>query len=111
MMGRRSPGRPCSRPPGTAPTPGGPARRSADPTWLINAADVHALYKEPADFAREIARIEAHLQAHPDDRDAWLILGAQWYFTGRTRKAADAFPRLPDRRPDETLAAFLAASK
>jgi tetratricopeptide (TPR) repeat protein len=84
---------------------------TVDPNWLPRAPDVQALYKEPVEFARELAKIEAHLQGHPGDRDAWLVLGAQWFFSGRTQKAADAFLRLTDRQPDETLAAFLGASK
>jgi cytochrome c-type biogenesis protein CcmH/NrfG len=78
-----------------------------DPRWLTRPDDVQALYKEPNDYARLITRLESHLQAHPDDRDAWLVLGAQLFFTGRTVDAADAFLRLTDRRPDELLQAFL----
>jgi cytochrome c-type biogenesis protein CcmH/NrfG len=83
---------------------------TAEPGWLANAPDIQSLYGEPADFAREIAKLEAHLQAHPGDRDAWLVLGAQWYLSGRTLKAADIFLRLADRKPDATLAAFLDAT-
>jgi cytochrome c-type biogenesis protein CcmH/NrfG len=78
-----------------------------DPRWLSRPDDVQALYKEPNDYARLITRLESHLQAHPDDRDAWLVLGAQLFFTGRTVDAADAFLRLTDRRPGELLQAFL----
>ena len=84
---------------------------AAQPGWLATAGDVQALYPEPADFARHVARLEAHLQAHPEDRDGWLVLGSLWYLSGRTQKAADVFLRLSDRREDPTLKAFLAASK
>ena len=59
-----------------------------------------------------VARLESHLQANPDDRDAWLVLGAEWFLSGRTNKAADVFKRLndPNRKPDVALAAFLDAS-
>jgi hypothetical protein len=82
----------------------------AEPLWLINAPDVQALYGEPADFARTIAKLESHLQANPTDRDAWFVLGAQWYLSGRTQKAADIFLRLADRKPDPTLSAFIDAA-
>ena len=82
-----------------------------EPNCLGNARDIRALYGEPAEFARSIARIEAHLQAEPDDRDAWLVLGAQFYLSGQTRKAADVFLRLTDRRADYVLSAFLDASR
>ncbi len=82
----------------------------AGPAWLLNAADIQALYAEPGDFAKQLARIESHLQAHPGDRDAWFVLGAEWFLSGRTRQAADVFRRLNDRRADPALAAFLDAS-
>ena len=78
----------------------------------LNAPDIQALYAEPADFANNVARLETHLQANPNDRDAWLVLGAEWFLSGRTTKAADVFKRLndPNRKPDIALAAFLEAS-
>jgi predicted Zn-dependent protease len=85
--------------------------QAAEPEWLARATDIQTIYSEPGDFARQIARLESHLQASPHDRNAWLVLGAQWYLTGRTRQAADVFLRLSDRRPDATLAAFLDAAR
>ena len=84
---------------------------AVQPGWLVGAKDVQALYAEPADFGRQVARLESHLQAHPDDRDAWFVLGATWFLSGRSRKASDVFLRLSDRRVDAALAAFLAASQ
>ncbi|MDB5352985.1 MAG: hypothetical protein JWN86_4232 [Planctomycetota bacterium] len=85
--------------------------QAAEPGWLATAGNAQDLYPEPADFARHVARLEAHLQAHVDDRDGWLVLGALWYLSGRTQKAADVFLRLSDRKEDPTLRAFLAATK
>jgi len=79
--------------------------------WLANAPDIQAMFAEPGDFARHMAKLESHLQANPGDRDAWFVLGVEWYLSGRTQQAADAFQRLTDRRPDEALAAFLDATK
>jgi len=84
--------------------------QTAEPTWLIRATDVQALFAEPTDFARHIAKLESHLQANPNDRDAWLVLGAEWFLSGRTRKAADVFVRLSDRQPDPLLSALLDAA-
>ncbi len=85
---------------------------TAEPGWIITAPDIQSIYGEPAEFSRSLARLESHLQVHPDDRDAWLVLGAQWFLTGRTAKAADVFKRLndPNHKPDVALAAFLDAS-
>lgn len=83
----------------------------AQPAWMLNAPDVQNLFGDPRDFAAVLAELEAHLQAEPGDRDAWLVLGAELYLSGRTRRAADVFLRLTDRRPDETLAAFLRATQ
>ncbi|WP_406696534.1 tetratricopeptide repeat protein [Singulisphaera sp. Ch08] len=85
--------------------------QAAEPGWITNGDDIQSIYSEPADFAKQIARLESHLQAKPGDRDAWLVLGAQWYLSGRTQKAADIFLRLSDRQPDSTLEAFLEASR
>jgi tetratricopeptide (TPR) repeat protein len=85
---------------------------TAEPGWVITAPDIQAIFGEPTDFTRQIARLESFLQTHPDDRDAWLVLGAEWFLSGRTAKASDVFKRLndPARRPDVALAAFLDAS-
>lgn len=85
--------------------------QAAEPGWIMNGDDIQSIYAEPADFAKQIARLESHLQANPGDRDAWLVLGAQWFLSGRTQKASDVFLRLTDRQPDATLDAFLEASR
>jgi Tetratricopeptide repeat len=85
---------------------------TAEPGWIITAPDIQAIFGEPTDFARHLAKLETYIQSHPDDRDAWLVLGAEWFLSGRTAKAADVFQRLndPKRKPDIALAAFLDAS-
>jgi Tetratricopeptide repeat len=85
---------------------------TAQPGWIVNAPDIQTIYGEPTEFARTLARLETYLQAHPDDRDGWLVLGAQLFLSGRTTKAADVFKRLddPNRKSDVALAAFLDAS-
>ena len=85
--------------------------QAAQPGWLVTARDIQAIYAEPGDFAKQIAKLESHLQANPGDRDAWFVLGAEWFLSGRTRKAADVFLRLTDRKADAALAAFLDASQ
>ncbi len=84
---------------------------STEGNWLLTTPDIQAIYAEPADFAKHLARLESHLQANPNDRDAWFVLGAESYLSGRTKQAADVFQRLTDRKPDEALAAFMDASK
>jgi Tetratricopeptide repeat len=85
---------------------------TAQPGWIITAGDIQSLFGEPAEFARHLGRLESYVQGHPDDRDAWLVLGAELFLTGRTAKAADVFKRLDDprRKSDVALAAFLDAS-
>jgi hypothetical protein len=84
---------------------------TAEPGWLLAAPDIQSLYGEPTEFVRQLSRLESFVQAHPDDRDAWLVLGAEWFLSGRTTRAADVFIRLDDprRKPDVALAAFLIA--
>ena len=85
---------------------------TAQPGWIVTAPDIQGIYGEPAEFAGRLARLESYLQVHPDDRDAWLVLGAEWYLSGRTARAADVFLRLndPARKSDIALAAFLDAT-
>ncbi|QDV32700.1 tetratricopeptide repeat protein [Tautonia plasticadhaerens] len=83
---------------------------AADPRWLLRARDVQALHAEPADFHDALASLEAHLQAEPDDRDAWLVLGTQLLLSDRIDRAADVVLRLDDRRSDALLAALREAS-
>jgi tetratricopeptide (TPR) repeat protein len=85
---------------------------TAQPGWIVTAPDVQSIYAEPSAFSRTVSRLESHLQLHPDDRDAWLVLGAQWFLSGRTARAADVFQRLndPRRKADVALSAFLDAS-
>jgi len=78
--------------------------------WLLNTPDIQAIFAEPADFARQLGKLESHLQAHPGDRDAWFVLGVEYYLSGRSKPASDVFQRLTDRKPDEALSAFLDAT-
>ncbi|MDX2037925.1 MAG: tetratricopeptide repeat protein [Isosphaeraceae bacterium] len=84
--------------------------QAAEPGWLLDSGDVQAVYAEPEDFAAVIRRLETWVQGHPDDRDAWLALGAELYLSGRVARAHDIFLRLSDRKTDETITAFLDAS-
>ncbi len=86
---------------------------TVEPGWIARAPDLQALYGEPTEFAGHLARLETYLQVHPNDREAWLVLGAQWFLSGRTDRAGDVFVRLsdPNRKPDIALAAFLEASR
>jgi len=85
---------------------------TTQPGWIITAPDIQSIYAEPTAFAQTVTRLESYLQLHPDDRDAWLVLGAQWFLSGRTAKSADVFRRLndPKRKSDVALSAFLDAS-
>ena len=84
----------------------------SEPGWLLHALPIaKAIYSEPADFAKVIAKLRTHLQADPHDRDAWFVLDAPVvHLSGQTRRAADVFLRLTDRKGDATLAAFLDAA-
>jgi tetratricopeptide (TPR) repeat protein len=87
--------------------------QAADPQWLRNnPRDVESMYMEPAAFHKHIAALESHLQAEPEDRDAWFVLGVEWLLSGRAERASDVFLRLSDRehKDDRVVAAFLAAA-
>ncbi len=85
--------------------------QAAQPGWQVRADDVQNLFGDPPEFAAVLNRLESHLQTHPDDRDAWLVLGAELFLTGRTQRAGDVFLRLTDQKPDATLDGFLRASR
>jgi cytochrome c-type biogenesis protein CcmH/NrfG len=76
----------------------------------LEKLDLDSIYSEPGDFARQITRLESHLQANPVDRDAWLVLGDQRLPSGRTREAGDSFLRRFDGKPYAALAAYLDAT-
>ncbi len=84
--------------------------QAADPRWLDNPRDIQALFGDPSDFAAQIAKLETHLQVHPEDRDAWMMLGINELLTGEARAAADIFLRLTGDDSDPALSAFLDAS-
>ncbi len=75
--------------------------------WLPTTPNIVALYGEPATFHDGMSRLESYLQANPTDRDAWLVLGVQFYLNGQTQKAGDIFLRLSDRKNDPVLTALL----
>ncbi len=83
---------------------------AAEPGWLAKAPDLQTVYAEPGDFVLQISRLESHLLVEPGDRDAWLVLGAQLYLSGQTRRASDVFVRLTDRNPEPALSVFLKAT-
>ncbi len=83
---------------------------AAEPEFLAHAPNIAAVYAEPADFRKQLSKLESRVLVEPGDRDAWLVLGAELFLSGQTKRAADVFLRLTDRRPDPTLAAFLDAS-
>lgn len=85
--------------------------QAAEPGWLAFPRDVQGIWGEPRQFAEMLGKIETHLHSEPDDRDAWLVLGAQLYLSGRVARAADIFLKLTDRPPDATLTAFLRAAR
>lgn len=88
--------------------------QTAEPGWIAFAANARNLYPEPAQYHAMIAKIEAHLQARPMDRDAWTMLGVQWLLSGERQRAADVFLRLSDQPPDalmETLLKFTGAQR
>jgi Tetratricopeptide repeat len=84
---------------------------NAEPSWILNAPDIQAIYGEPEDFAKQVAKLESRVLVEPGDRDAWLVLGAELFLSGRTRRASDIFTRLSDRKADPALATFLDAAR
>lgn len=84
---------------------------NADPSWIFNAPDIQGVYTEPKDFAKQLAKLESRVLVEPGDRDAWLVLGAELFLSGRTRRAQDIFTRLSDRKADPALATFLDAAQ
>lgn len=83
---------------------------AADPVGLEKHANVEAMFAEPDDFKDAIDRLETHLQAKPEDRDGWMVLGVQHLLTGHPDRASDAFLRLDPDRADPTLRALMLAA-
>lgn len=84
--------------------------QAADPEWLARRPrDIEGVYASPSRFADAIAKLETRVQTHPEDRDAWILLGAHWYLSGRWERGSDIFLRLDDGRSDRVVDAFLDA--
>lgn len=83
---------------------------AADPRGLEKPTNVEAMFVEPEDFQKAIERLETHLQAKPEDRDAWMVLGVQHLLSGHPDRASDAFLRLDPDRDDPTLRALMLAA-
>ena len=75
--------------------------------WLATTPNIVGLYGEPSTFHEAMTLLETHLQATPNDREAWFVLGFQLYASGETQKASDVFLRLSDRKNDLSLNALL----
>jgi hypothetical protein len=83
----------------------------ANPRWLDTPPDLQSLHTEPARFRERMATIEARVQAFPEDRDAWLMLGAMLLMSGRAGAASDVFLRLTDEPPTPLLSSLLQAAQ
>jgi len=82
----------------------------ADAGFLTNPVNIRTIYGEPAEFNRQVAKLESKVQADPADRDAWFVLGAELYLSGQVRRAGDVFTRLSNQKMDYPLSEFLDAT-
>ena len=49
---------------------------AADPGWLSRQPrDIEGIYGDPSRYADAVSKLESRVQSHPEDRDAWLVLG------------------------------------
>lgn len=81
------------------------------PEVVDSAFDIRGRYGDLHDFEVHLARLEQFLADHPDDEDAWMVLGFVRHFSGQRQLAAETFQRLTamDGADVEAVELFLAA--
>jgi Flp pilus assembly protein TadD len=64
-----------------------------DPKLAETSVDKHAFYSDPSEFDAQLARLEAHCEAHPEDADARLVLATNQLFGRRPGAAVSLLER------------------
>ena len=71
------------------------------PSLAESKVDKRTFYKDPAPFLAQMAKLEAWVEAHPRDGDAWLVLGYNHLFSGAIKKARESFTKVADLVPGD----------
>ncbi len=65
-----------------------------DTTWVSRSVDKREFYEDPADFERQLRRLERYVESHPFDEAALFLLGYNYHATGQPVLAKDYFLRV-----------------
>ena len=77
------------------------------PDVIDRPIDVSRQYGGAAELRSHLGALESHVEAHPDDANAWFVLGYVRFSTGEPESAAAAFAKAASLRPDDPYAAIL----
>jgi len=69
--------------------------------------DIVRQYGEPKDFEMHMQALQLYVASHPDDQNAWFLMGYVLYSSGHPEKAASAFAKAAKLDPSDTYAAVL----
>jgi hypothetical protein len=67
--------------------------------------DVVRQYGNASDFERHLAALRSYATGHPQDQNAWFLLGYMLYSSGRPEEAGRAFERAAKLNPSDAYAA------
>jgi tetratricopeptide (TPR) repeat protein len=67
--------------------------------------DVVRQYGKPKDFETHLQALQLYAAAHPDDQNAWFLLGYVMYSSGKPEEAQRAFEKAAKLNPSDTYAA------
>ncbi|UCG31575.1 MAG: hypothetical protein JSU68_07895 [Phycisphaerales bacterium] len=67
-------------------------------------------YRNKEDYADHVAALKAHVEAHPKDDQAAILLAYELFFSDRPQDSSDAMKRIKPLAPHDPLAANLLAA-
>lgn len=67
--------------------------------------DVVRQYGQPKDFETHLQALQLYAAAHPEDQNAWFLLGYVMYSSGKPQEAQRAFEKAVKLNPSDTYAA------
>jgi len=67
--------------------------------------DVVRQYGEAKDFETHMQGLQLYVASHPEDQNAWFLLGYVRYSSGNPQEAAEAFTKAAGLDPNDTYAA------
>ena len=76
------------------------------PDWGKVRMNRRSAYRDPTEFDQRLSRLEAWVEAHPDQTDVGFLLGYYYYFTQQSQRAQETFHRVVEFDPHDRQARY-----